>query len=500
MDLGSVTLWLLVDSSVKALLLAALAQTALWLGGVRSVSIIHAVWTVTLGAMLLLPFLLPLVPDLPIQVLPPRQLAPHADAMLIVDTDIVSTGTAAVRGGLFWYSQLTWKHMALGVYGLGLLVMLGRLLFGCVLMRRLARSCIPVRDVSATALLERHAGVRCPPLLESPGLLVPATTGALAPRILLPAGWRGWDGRKLEATLVHELAHVRRRDPLIALISILNKSVFWFHPLAWWLERKLALLAEQAADDSTLLAVGDRCAYASSILEMALVAGVKPGRLRWEAVSMASRSELRRRIDRLLDESLRLSPGVGAGRWLAMCGLGAVVLSGVAALRVEAAPALAGKELPIHYQRWLDQDVGYIISDEERSALLQLKTDEERAGFIEQFWLKRDPTPGTAPNEFKEEHYRRIAYSNSRFPWSLPGWRSDRGRIYIILGPPDEIESHPDGSQGSPPYEIWRYRWVDKVGHNVELRFNDPMYTGEYRLQPDARTQHLIPAGRDPAK
>ena len=101
------------------------------------------------------------------------------------------------------------------------------------------------------------------------------------------------------------------------------------------------------------------------------------------------------------------------------------------------------KELETPYKKWLNEDVAYIITDEEREAFKRLSTDDERQQFIEQFWLRRDPTPDTEENEYKEEHYRRIAYANERFASGIPGWKTDRGRIYITFGPPDEIESHP---------------------------------------------------------
>ena len=103
------------------------------------------------------------------------------------------------------------------------------------------------------------------------------------------------------------------------------------------------------------------------------------------------------------------------------------------------------QELSSTYKKWLNEDVRYIITPEEMSAFKQLSNDEERDQFIEQFWLRRDPTPDTPENEFKEEHYRRIAYANEHFAAGIPGWRTDRGRIYIVWGPPDEIEAHPSG-------------------------------------------------------
>ena len=155
------------------------------------------------------------------------------------------------------------------------------------------------------------------------------------------------------------------------------------------------------------------------------------------------------------------------------------------------------KDGPNPYKAWLEQDVVYIITDEERAAFLQLRTNEEREQFIEQFWMRRDPTPDTPENEFKDEHYRRIAYANAHFATGVPGRKTDRGRIYIIWGPPDEIESHPTAgtyerpkSQGggtisAPPFEQWTYRHMEGIGDNVTMCFIDPSRTGEYYLSTD---------------
>ena len=155
------------------------------------------------------------------------------------------------------------------------------------------------------------------------------------------------------------------------------------------------------------------------------------------------------------------------------------------------------KELRGPFKRWLDEDVRYIITPEERKAFVQMATDEERENFIESFWMRRDPTPDSIENEYKEEHYRRIAYANDRYASGIPGWRTDRGRIYIAHGPPDEIESHPSGGQYQRPYEegggftstypfeIWRYRWIEGIGSDILLEFVDPTMTGEYRLTMD---------------
>ena len=138
------------------------------------------------------------------------------------------------------------------------------------------------------------------------------------------------------------------------------------------------------------------------------------------------------------------------------------------------------------YEKWLNEDVVYIIADEERAVYERLTTNEEREKFIVQFWLRRDPTPGTVENEFKEEHYRRIAYANERFRMASgrSGWRTDRGHMYIVYGPPDEIENHPKGPQTPFANEVWLYRHVEGIGDTLFVTFVDRTGTGDYRLAP----------------
>jgi GWxTD domain-containing protein len=155
------------------------------------------------------------------------------------------------------------------------------------------------------------------------------------------------------------------------------------------------------------------------------------------------------------------------------------------------------KELETPYKKWLNEDVGYIITDEERTAFKRLATDDERQTFIEGFWLRRDPTPDTEENEFKEEHYRRIEYANEHYASGIPGWKTDRGRIYITFGPADEVDSHPSGGSYNRPYEEgggttstypfekWRYRYIDGIGTNIEIEFVDTTMSGEYRMTMD---------------
>jgi len=155
------------------------------------------------------------------------------------------------------------------------------------------------------------------------------------------------------------------------------------------------------------------------------------------------------------------------------------------------------QELKGPYKKWLDQDVAYIISDEERKAFRNLSNDEERDSFIEQFWLRRNPNPDSPDNEFREEHYRRIEYSNEHFAAGKPGWKTDRGHMYIAYGKPDSIDSHPSGgtydrpmdegggSTSTYPFETWHYRYLEGIGENIDIEFVDTCMCGDYHMTID---------------
>ena len=157
-----------------------------------------------------------------------------------------------------------------------------------------------------------------------------------------------------------------------------------------------------------------------------------------------------------------------------------------------------------HLQEVAERGRRYIITPEEVSAFKQLSNDEERDQFIENFWLRRDPTPDTPENEYKEEHYRRIAYANEHFAAGIPGWKTDRGRIYIIWGPADQIESHPTGgtydrpqeegggTTTTYPWETWRYRYLEGVGQEVNIEFVDPCSCGDYHSTSDPNEKDAL--------
>ena len=158
------------------------------------------------------------------------------------------------------------------------------------------------------------------------------------------------------------------------------------------------------------------------------------------------------------------------------------------------AQAVKQEEQQDYYKKWLKEDVVYIITDEEIEVFDKFTTEDEKEEFIEQFWYRRDSDLRTAANEYKEEHYRRIAYANERFPSGLPGWKTDRGRTYIIHGPPTQVTSRAGGGfyarpmhegggvTSTYPFEVWRYRHIEGIGGEVELEFVDASLTGEYRL------------------
>src|SRR5919199_1614520 len=166
-------------------------------------------------------------------------------------------------------------------------------------------------------------------------------------------------------------------------------------------------------------------------------------------------------------------------------------------------------ELKKVYKDWLEKDVTYIITDDERKAFKKLQTDEEREAFIEEFWRRRDPDPDTEENEYKEQYYERIAFANEHFASGIPGWKTDRGRIYIMYGPPDEKESHPAGGSyerepyegggqtSTYPFERWFYRYIEGVGSGIEIEFVDPTGSGEYRMarSPDEKDALLYVPG-----
>ena len=320
-------------------------------------------------------------------------------------------------------------------------------------------------------------------LLESCLVSAPMVLGHLRPVILMPVGLlAGLPAEQIEAVLLHELAHIRRYDYLVNVLQRSLECLLFYHPAMWWMSRVIRAERENCCDDDVVAISGNPHEYAVALA--ALEHNRWPGR--GPAVA-ATGGSLVKRIGRLLYPK---APNGAWAPWLAAL----VVMTAAAAMLTawQAAPPPQGyaagqaKAAISPDDKWLNEDVVYIISDEERAAFQRLITGEEREKFIEQFWLRRDPTPGTPENEFKKEHYRRISYANDRFRTQSgrPGWQTDRGHMYIVYGPPDEIESHQRDANRSYATDAWMYHHVEGVGDNLIVTFIDRTGSGDYRLVP----------------
>ena len=375
------------------------------------------------------------------------------------------------------------------------------------------------------ALAARLRVTRPVVLLESCLAETPVLIGFLRPAILIPAGlFAGLAPDQLEAILLHELAHIRRHDYAVNVMQSLVEGLLFYHPAVWWLSGVVRAERENCCDDAVVAERGDAVSYAAAL------AALEARRSVPQSALAATGGNLMKRIRRLLEPN--------RPRSIAGPALAAVLLLAPVAIALSAWPAkpqtpqpppvlLAQvqppqtpaasqetvarplverelrkvveklqKELETPYRKWLSEDVAYIITNEERAAFQQLTSDEEREHFIEQFWLRRDPTPGTPENEFKEEHYRRIAFANEHFieTLKLPGWKTDRGRIHIVYGPPDEIMA--GQTPDKRPVQQWRYRFIQGIGTNVLIEFVDPAGTGEFHMTMDPSQNGAGATGR----
>lgn len=371
------------------------------------------------------------------------------------------------------------------LWGAGVLLMFGRYAVSCISVARLRRRgvcCAPSpwhRELERlTTLLRISRPVR---LLESCLAEVPTVIGHVRPLILMPVGmFAGLSPTQIESILLHELAHIQRQDYLVNTLQRCVEGLLFYHPAVWWISAVIRREREHCCDDLAVSISGDPHEYARAL------AALEQSRFSPAAVA-ATGGSLVKRIHRLL------YPKTSAA-WAPFLAVMILVVTGTATVAAwPAKPSLSNvaaqsgteQSLGAAYAKWLNEDVVYLIDQAERSAFLALTTDEERDTFIEQFWERRNRTPG-APNKFKEEHYRRIAYANEHFASGVPGWQTDRGHIYIIYGPPDELEVHPHR-------EDWLYHHVPGVGDNAQITFVDSTGQGDFRLSPSP-----WPAGKQP--
>jgi GWxTD domain-containing protein len=328
-------------------------------------------------------------------------------------------------------------------------------------------------------------------LLESALAEVPVVIGHVRPVILMPVGLlAGLPAGQIEAILLHELAHIRRHDYLVNMLQTAVDGLFFYHPAVWWISGVMRAERENCCDDLAVAVNGNAREYAAALAQLE--------QNRWDArqaALAATGGNTMKRIRRLLSQPE--GPRAALTPLFFAAALMITAVAGLAAWQAKApapprktillAQAQPAPRLVTPYTKWLEEDVAYIITDRERAAFVQLQTDPEREKFIEQFWARRNPTPGATENEYQKEHYRRIAYANVHFaPGSgTPGWKTDRGHIYITFGPPDERDEHPNGDATTLPFERWRYRYIDRIGNDINVEFVDTAGSGDFRMTRD---------------
>jgi GWxTD domain-containing protein len=386
----------------------------------------------------------------------------------------------------------------------GVLLWYAHCLAGWMGVRRLERRgvCAPSAEWQERLrqLTARLRVTRPVVLLESALAEVPLVVGFARPVILMPVGLlAGLRTDQVEAILIHELAHIRRADYIVNLLQTAVEGLLFYHPALWWISGQVRAERENCCDDVVLELHGDARGYAETLAHLE--------EIRVSAALAATDGGLLRRIRRLLRQPEGPRPAAAPMVSAALLLISCIALSAwqpkpapapapppapaPRPIQEQAArPEAASPQVSSPYDRWLEQDVAYIITAQERATFQSLTNNRAREAFIIDFWERRDPTPGTPVNEAKEELYRRIAYSNERFPEAgRAGWRSDRGRLYITYGPPDEIEKHPAAPAGSVS-EAWLYRHLEGIGDQITIEFVDTG-SGEVRLR--AGAVHIKP-------
>lgn len=324
----------LVDVSIRSLLLALVAAIALLMARrTRTAAVQHAVWTAVVCGMLVLFAFGEYLPRVPLPIpartvrVPVSSVLPPSDPPEL--TSEFASAPASIEAPAS--RSVNWGELTLAVWlGIAVIFLL-RFALGALLARRLIARSIPSREFHESNLIS-----------------TPATVGCFRPRIVLPTEWRDWSSDKLNVVLTHERAHVRRRDGLTGALAHLNRCIFWFHPLSWMLERRLALLAEQACDDSCVAALGDLRQYTRVLIEMASVVDSARGRLRHHVLTMAASSYIGRRIEALTAEGRTFSRGLTKFGWAAvmLCGVPCVVGVGAVSLALSTmAPAQTAARL-----------------------------------------------------------------------------------------------------------------------------------------------------------
>ncbi len=338
----------LLEVSGRAVLVAALVGGVLLLWRVKGGAVRHAAWTGAMVAMLLMPALVSVAPEwhvsirMPVMgsvssanvpgeaealrpdgVMPdqgtfadatPRDASADRAPGTVVPTTASPTTTANAP------TEREWPRVALLIWLVGIIANLAVMAVGWRMARRLVRG-------ARTSEID-------PRVMESPAVSAPCAVGVWRVSVVVPRVWRTWSRAGRDAVLQHEFAHVRRRDLFVAFLARLNRAVFWFHPIAWWLERRIAAAAEQACDEAVLSSGQDPQRYAAVLVEMAGALRTGGGRVAWQSIGMVDGGDLESRVDRVLTgEVPRLS------RWRVAGVMGMSVAALVVAVACQQAPA-----------------------------------------------------------------------------------------------------------------------------------------------------------------
>ena len=377
----------------------------------------------------------------------------------------------------------------LAVWLAGVVLLFLRLGIGLIIARRMMSAATqpPPRDLLHVfdRLARRIEVTRPIRLLQSALVQVPTVIGWLRPVVLIPLGClSGLSPTQVEAILVHELSHIRRHDYLVSVLQTIVEALLFYHPAVWWVSRHIRREREHCCDDLAVQYAEDALTYARALSLLEEHRSALP------AIALgANGGILTMRIKRLLGSK----ESAAAPQLVALTLLGLVIAAtGVCvttAARAQNNPTQlqqsqynpqAVTEAPssptlAQYQAWLDQDVRWLISPQERAAFLQLTSDAERDHFIEQFWQRRN-SPGSAADSYRAEHYRRLAYANQNFTAAgVAGWETDRGRTYIVNGAPSTVDSHSSSGPYGHPYQTWGYV-------TTQLTFVDFCDCGNYQL------------------
>jgi GWxTD domain-containing protein len=504
--------WSLLHSFWQGAAVALLLACVLWLFRDRSPQLRYVVCSCALALMVLLPG----VTFLRLASIPQASVAASVSPTVVTTINSGGLNTQAEP----WLHRLaaSLDHMLpwiLAVWLIGVLLFLMRFsvgLVGAQKMKAAAASPVPQELLPLFQTLKERLGiVRAVKLIHSAGVQVPTVIGWLRPAVLIPIGClSGLSTLQIEAIFAHELAHIRRCDYLLSIVQAIVEALLFYHPAIWWISGQMRKEREHCCDDLAVILTGDSLAYAKAL------AFLEEHRSPTPTLALgANGGILTMRIRRLLEQ--KETPAVSRVAVLTLLSL-AVAAAGVylGAARAQSNPeqpqivedngALQG--LPLPYQQWLTQDVLWIITPQERATFITLPNNDERDKFIEQFWERRNTTPEVPGNTTKAEHYRRIAYANQHFATTIPGWKTDRGHIYIVYGPPSSIDSHPSGGKDdgkfiSNPFEYWHYQQyhllltkmtpdpdhpgeqrVNPVQQDVDFEFIDTCNCGDYRLQP----------------